>query len=88
VKCSPLPDYVSVAAQVATIAAGSRGRVEIQRGERDESLVIRGTIAAKAGRDTTALAVELPAQYYLAALKKTLQDQGIDLWMAKCWPSR
>ncbi len=79
VKCSPLPDYVSIDAQVATIAAGSRGRVEIQRGERSESLVIRGTIAANADRDTATLAVERPAHYYLAALKQTLQEEGIDL---------
>jgi D-alanyl-D-alanine carboxypeptidase/D-alanyl-D-alanine-endopeptidase (penicillin-binding protein 4) len=79
VKCSPLPDYVSIDAQVTTTSAGSRGRLEIQRGERKESLVIRGTIAAKADADTTALAVELPDHYYLTALKKTLQEEGIDL---------
>ena len=79
VKCSPLPDYVSIDARVTTIAEGSRGRVEVQRGERSESVVIRGTIAAKADADSTSLAVELPDHYYLAALKKTLQDEGIDL---------
>jgi len=79
VACSPLPDHVSIDARVTTIAEGSRGRLEIQRGERGESLVIRGTIAAKADRDTTTVAARLPTQYFLAALKKTLQEEGIDL---------
>jgi serine-type D-Ala-D-Ala carboxypeptidase/endopeptidase (penicillin-binding protein 4) len=79
VKCTPLPDYVSIDARVETIAAGARGRVVIQRGEHSESLVVRGTIAAKSSPDTSTCAVELPAHYYLAALKKTLQEEGIDV---------
>jgi serine-type D-Ala-D-Ala carboxypeptidase/endopeptidase (penicillin-binding protein 4) len=82
VRCSPLPDYLAIDAQVATIAAGARGRVEIRRGERRESIIVRGTIAAKADRDVTTVAVELPTQYYLAALRKTLQEEGIDLTRA------
>jgi D-alanyl-D-alanine carboxypeptidase/D-alanyl-D-alanine-endopeptidase (penicillin-binding protein 4) len=82
VKCSPLPDYVTIDAKVTTIAAGARGRIDFQRGERHESVIIRGTIAARADPDTTTLAVELPTFYYLAALKKTLQDEGIDVTSA------
>jgi D-alanyl-D-alanine carboxypeptidase/D-alanyl-D-alanine-endopeptidase (penicillin-binding protein 4) len=77
INCSPLPDYVTIDAKVTTIAAGARGKIDFQRGPRRESLVIRGTIAARAQPDTTTLAVELPTLYYLAALKKTLQDEGI-----------
>jgi len=79
VQCAPLPDYVTVDAQVDTIAAGSDGRVVIRRGETRESIVVRGTIAAKAPADVTTLAVELPEVYYAAALKKTLQAEGIDV---------
>lgn len=79
VKCSPLPDYVTIDAKISTIAAGSKGNVEIQRGEQRESIIIRGTIAAGADPDVTTLAVELPTRYYVAALKKVLQDEGIDV---------
>ncbi len=82
IKCTPLPDYVTIDAKVTTIAAGARGRIEIQRGEQRESIIIRGTIAARADPDTTTLAVELPTCYYLAALKKTLQEEGIDVTTA------
>jgi D-alanyl-D-alanine carboxypeptidase/D-alanyl-D-alanine-endopeptidase (penicillin-binding protein 4) len=79
VKCTPLPDYVTIDAKVMTIAAGARGRIEIRRGENRESLVVRGTIAARADPDTTTLAVELPTSYFLAALKKTLQQEGVEV---------
>jgi len=78
VRCSPLPDYVAIDANVTTLAAGTKGKLDYQRGERRESIIIRGTIA-KADRDVTTLAVELPAIYYIAALKKTLQEAGIDV---------
>lgn len=79
VKISPLPDYFSLDARITTIAAGERGRIEIRRGERHESIVATGTIAAGASPDTTTLAVDLPTSYYLAALKKALQEEGIDV---------
>jgi D-alanyl-D-alanine carboxypeptidase/D-alanyl-D-alanine-endopeptidase (penicillin-binding protein 4) len=78
-RCLPFSDYVSIDAKVTTIAPGGSGRLEIQRGEPRESLIIRGTVAKQAGPDRTTMAVESPSSYYLAALKKTLQDEGIDV---------
>jgi D-alanyl-D-alanine carboxypeptidase/D-alanyl-D-alanine-endopeptidase (penicillin-binding protein 4) len=77
-----MPDYVTIDARVTTAATGSRGRIEMQRGERSESITVRGTIAAAANPDTTTLAVELPSLYFVSALKKTLQEEGIDVTQA------
>jgi D-alanyl-D-alanine carboxypeptidase/D-alanyl-D-alanine-endopeptidase (penicillin-binding protein 4) len=78
VKCSPMPEYVALDARITTIAAGEKGRIEIRRGARRESIVATGTIAMGAEPDVTTLAVELPTAYYLAAMKRTLQEEGID----------
>ncbi len=79
IQCEPVPDYVTIDAQVTTIAAGMRGRVEIQRGERRDSLIVRGTIAALAKPNRSTRSVEVPSLYFAAALKKALQDEGIDV---------
>jgi serine-type D-Ala-D-Ala carboxypeptidase/endopeptidase (penicillin-binding protein 4) len=82
VKCKPFPDYVEIEAHVTTLAAGAKGNVEIRRGAREESFIVRGTIAAKASPDTTTVAVVHPTLYYVAALKKALQEEGIDVTRA------
>ena len=79
VQCAPVPDYVAIDAKVTTIAPGSRGRVEIRRGERRDSLIVRGTIAAQAKPSRSSRSVELPSRYFAAALRKALQDEGIDV---------
>lgn len=77
-RCLPLPDYVKLDARVTTAPAGTRGTLAIQRGEESESIIVHGSIALQAKPDRTTLAVEIPTRYYLAALKKALQEEGID----------
>jgi D-alanyl-D-alanine carboxypeptidase/D-alanyl-D-alanine-endopeptidase (penicillin-binding protein 4) len=79
VRCTPMPDYLSIDAQVTTLPAGARGNIDVQRGARGEAVIVRGTIAAKAKPDSTTIAVENPALYYLAALKRTLLEEGLDV---------
>jgi len=77
-RCLPLPDYVRLDARVTTAAAGARGTLAIQRGEQSESIIVRGSIALQTKPDRTTLAVESPTHYYLAALTKVFQEEGID----------
>ena len=82
VRCSPLPDYVTIDSKVTTAAPGSENRVEIRRGEGEESLVVEGTVAREGSPERETLAVQLPVRYFLTALRKTLQDEGIDVAQA------
>jgi PBP4 family serine-type D-alanyl-D-alanine carboxypeptidase len=82
VNSGPVPDYVSIDARVSTAAAGTRGRIEVERGGRSDSVVVKGTIAADARPQTSTHAVERPSRYFAAALKKSLQDEGIDVTQA------
>jgi len=79
VRCRPVPDYLSIDAAVTTLPAGARGNIDVRRGVQGESLIVRGTIAAKAKPDSTTISVEKAATYYLAALKKTLLEEGVDV---------
>lgn len=82
VRCLPLPDYVTVDSKVTTAAPGSENRVGIRRGEGGESLVVEGTVAREAKPESETLAVQFPIRYFLTALRKTLQDEGIDVTQA------
>ena len=79
VKCSPVPDYFTIDAKVTTVAAGTRSRVEIRRGDHREFITVRGTIPVKADPDRTTLAVEMPSLYYITALRFSLRGEDIDV---------
>jgi D-alanyl-D-alanine carboxypeptidase/D-alanyl-D-alanine-endopeptidase (penicillin-binding protein 4) len=82
VRCLPLPDYVSFDSRVTTAAPGSENRVDIRRGPGEESLVLEGAVAREGKPERETLAVQHPIRYFLFALRKTLQEEGIDVGQA------
>jgi len=79
VKQFPVEDYVAIDAEIATGEAGSDSRIDVERGEGRESLVLRGTVPLRKEAFRQTVAVRAPSEYYLRALRQTLAAQGIDV---------
>ena len=75
----PLSDYWIVENQLITKQESDKARIEIDRNQTDESIVIRGSVPANAAESTRAVAVLDPVRYYLSALKHVLAAENIDV---------
>ncbi len=75
----PLPDYLKVDNLVVTGPQGSDSRVDVERAETGESVVIRGTVPSKGEAVTQTIAVRYPTIFYLRALKQMLLSEGLDV---------
>jgi serine-type D-Ala-D-Ala carboxypeptidase/endopeptidase (penicillin-binding protein 4) len=81
-KTFPLETYLQLKNRTNTIASGSEPSIQVDRAEGGETLVLRGTIPYGSKPIVRPVPVQYPTLYYLQALKKTLQDEGVDV--AKC----
>lgn len=79
IKIRPLEKYLSVANRIVTSAAGAEARIEVERAEGKESVVLKGTVPLKSNQLTQTVAVQLPTTYYLEALKLVLEQEGVDV---------
>jgi D-alanyl-D-alanine carboxypeptidase/D-alanyl-D-alanine-endopeptidase (penicillin-binding protein 4) len=79
VQSRPLPDYLTVDCRVLTGPEGSETRIDIERAETGESVIVRGRIALKGSPNTQTVAVRYPTMFYLRALKRSLQGEGVDV---------
>ncbi len=78
-KVRPLENYLSVENKIVTSAAGTEARISAERGGRQESVVLKGTVPLKGGPEIQTVAVQSPVNYYLEALKLVLGQEGIDV---------
>lgn len=78
-KVGPLPGYLAVDCRVLTGAQGSEERIEVERAEAGESVVIRGSVPVKGAPVRQSIAVRNPTMFFLQAMKLTLQSEGLDV---------
>jgi serine-type D-Ala-D-Ala carboxypeptidase/endopeptidase (penicillin-binding protein 4) len=78
IRMRPLPDYLAVDCHVLTGAQGSESQIDVERAETGESVIIRGKVPLKGEPVTQTVAVRYPAMFYLQALKRTLQSEGVE----------
>lgn len=79
IKTQPLQDYLVLESKVQTGAAGSQTQIQVDSKNAEESIVVRGTVPARGNRINQTVAVRNPTLYFLEALKRTLQQEGVDV---------
>jgi serine-type D-Ala-D-Ala carboxypeptidase/endopeptidase (penicillin-binding protein 4) len=79
IAVTPLPDYLSFDNRTVTAAESSAANIRIERGASNEMVVLHGTVPLKSPGITRDVSVRFPIRYYLAALRRTLSEQGIDV---------
>ncbi len=82
VTIRPLPGYLKVDFRVLTGPQGFEDKIEVDRAETGESVVIQGTVPFRGEPVTQTIAVRYPTLFFLQALKETLQQEGVDV--AQC----
>jgi serine-type D-Ala-D-Ala carboxypeptidase/endopeptidase (penicillin-binding protein 4) len=81
-KTSPLENYLHLQNKTNTIAPGSESSIQVDRTDGGETLVLRGSIPVDSQPIVRPVPVQYPTLYYLHALKKTLEDEGVNV--GKC----
>ena len=79
IRIKPLPTYWIVENQLTTTTRDAEAKIEIERRQTDESIVVRGNVPVNGVQKTRAVAVYDPTRYYLSALKHALADENIDV---------
>lgn len=79
IKLKPLPNYWIIENQMITKKGADETRIEIDRRQTDESIIVRGSILENTAEKTRAVAVFDPIHYYLSALKHVLAAENIDV---------
>jgi D-alanyl-D-alanine carboxypeptidase/D-alanyl-D-alanine-endopeptidase (penicillin-binding protein 4) len=80
IRCHPLDRYLTVDASVLTGPPGSETKVEFERiPSRRETISVRGSVPLHGKPLVQTIAVQLPTEYYLQALKSALQAEGLDV---------
>jgi serine-type D-Ala-D-Ala carboxypeptidase/endopeptidase (penicillin-binding protein 4) len=77
IRASPLENYLKINSQVATVPGSGPAKIQIERGDTDETINISGTVPAKGPAVLQTVAVRRPTHYYMAALQATLSGEGI-----------
>jgi serine-type D-Ala-D-Ala carboxypeptidase/endopeptidase (penicillin-binding protein 4) len=83
----PLPDYLNFENRIATEGTGSAS-IQIARGASNEAVILRGSIPLKSPGILRDVPVRFPIRYYLAALGRTLSEEGIDVSQAEIREAR
>jgi len=83
ITSEPLSDYPRVDNAVVTVDAGKAAAIYIEHapdidGE-PETIKIRGTLPLKSQTVRRSVAIRRPARYYLEALRRQLEKEGIDV---------
>jgi serine-type D-Ala-D-Ala carboxypeptidase/endopeptidase (penicillin-binding protein 4) len=79
ITATPLADYLSFDNRIATETDNSATNIRIERGASNELVVLRGSVPLKSPGIIRDVSVRFPIRYYLAALSRTLNEQGIDV---------
>jgi serine-type D-Ala-D-Ala carboxypeptidase/endopeptidase (penicillin-binding protein 4) len=79
IEASPLPDYMALNNKVLTEEENATPDIRIERSGSNELVLLRGSIPLKDAGISKNVSVQFPARYYLAALRRVLSEEGIDL---------
>lgn len=79
VSVEPEVGYLRPTGQVQTAAAGTRSNISVTRDLAAPAVVATGTIAADTSSIEETLAVPDPTQFFVAALRETLRQAGIEV---------
>jgi len=77
VLLSPAIEYYGVDNRVRTVAAGGPRQLELDRVPGGRQVRLWGTIPLRSAEEPLALAVEDPAEFGAAALRRALEDRGV-----------
>jgi len=78
-KTSPLEDYIQLKNKTITVATGSESPIQVDRADGGETITLRGKVPVGSKPLVRPVAVRNPTLYYLQALKKTLENEGVDV---------
>lgn len=76
----PWAEFYSIENQARTVTPGEASRVWLEREPGTRRVVLRGSIALNAEPQTLTLAIEEPAEYAAALLKRMLEARGIRVY--------
>jgi len=82
IKTLPLENYLKLKNRINTVASGSQPSIQVDRDDGVEAFTLSGSIPAGSKPVVRPVAVQYPTLYYLQALKKTLEREGVDV--TKC----
>jgi D-alanyl-D-alanine carboxypeptidase/D-alanyl-D-alanine-endopeptidase (penicillin-binding protein 4) len=76
----PWAEFYEIVNEVRTIAAGAKGGISVDREPGSRRIVLRGTIPFGAEPRRMTLAVEEPAEFDAALLKRLLESRGVRIY--------
>jgi serine-type D-Ala-D-Ala carboxypeptidase/endopeptidase (penicillin-binding protein 4) len=88
ITTKPLSNYPAIDPKVRTQLSGSSPSIDITQDRASETLSIRGTVPMNTASISRPVAVQFPIQYYLAAFKQVLTEEGIETTNCKIEESR
>jgi serine-type D-Ala-D-Ala carboxypeptidase/endopeptidase (penicillin-binding protein 4) len=78
----PLENYLPLENRTTTLTSGAEADIQVERGNGRETLVVRGSVPRIGRAIVRTVSVQQPTLYYLQALWKVLEDEGVDV--SKC----